>query len=731
MKYQEEEINSILISNSQPISLYFSEDDKNKLIKSKVDSVYSNPYRWLIELVTNGIDACKEANKPIKVDLIYDNTDILTLNGNGKIIIRDYGTGMSLDRMLNNYTAIGNSTKEDNEGAIGFFGIGRLSVLKYTKLYEINSYYQGTKYSFLMGLQDVERERRGEKYINKEYTLCNIFNTTTTEEDGLEVIVELNNSKDINNITSFINKEYLILQEFVNIVNIKTDLKYKEVWKSENCKILENHTHGGYMSISLGGVLYDLDDHKEELLTLCEKDKDLRAFLEICFSISSNIIFFVPLNKVKPTESRESIDIGYTKTLPNILEVVNKVKNEICDYLLTEIEKITNFFEILHIINSGSFKNSYILAKSLQFITINKKFGDTIIKDLEDLLKVNYRLYKISNTSQILRRNRNLFENSWNNTEQGKQLTGIDETIYKVSVEKYSDWDIQKPLIYQEFSKNDSGNIYSQILTKYNVNTAYILKESSPIITTTIADFFIPYTIDDCNNYSITIDNSNNIPKPKSDKNYNVGHYCFYNSDVNYTLDVITEQQFIDNYINFYYISYKEKDSLNKFYISTVLKLNPSIKICVISMDLIEKLKRKNLISDTNHLNTVSISTQQNKAYTAYMAIKPIIDNIYILLQSNKINFGKYTVPEINEIKFKVNHITEKLNISSSELSLVDAFIKMKIVELDTSLVFKYKKEFNYYLQQLRTLSKKDFNFLDSLHNSLILIESNNQINLF
>jgi len=64
------------------------------------------------------------------------------------IEIRDYGTGLSKEFMLNKYTQVGHSTKRKSNAQIGGFGIGRLSFLIVTEQAAITSYHDGMKYSF-------------------------------------------------------------------------------------------------------------------------------------------------------------------------------------------------------------------------------------------------------------------------------------------------------------------------------------------------------------------------------------------------------------------------------------------------------------------------------------------------------------------------------------------------------------------------------------------------------
>lgn len=147
-------------------------------------NLYSNPLQsFLRETVTNAYDSCVEAGTPGKsiIMLIQDKD-----SRNFTISIRDYGTGVSPERFNKIYKNIGSSTKRESNDYMGMFGIGRLSCLSVVDVAEINSYYNGTKYSYLM-------------YKNgMGINIDEVSQTHGNYRNGLEVVVEL--TKDISNL---------------------------------------------------------------------------------------------------------------------------------------------------------------------------------------------------------------------------------------------------------------------------------------------------------------------------------------------------------------------------------------------------------------------------------------------------------------------------------------------------------------------------------------------------
>jgi len=88
-----------------------------KAIKVLISDAYKSKYRWILELACNGIDACKEAGKPVDVTVEYAEGSWMT--GEPVMTISDKGVGMSEDTIDNLYTNFMASTKTTSNTAIG------------------------------------------------------------------------------------------------------------------------------------------------------------------------------------------------------------------------------------------------------------------------------------------------------------------------------------------------------------------------------------------------------------------------------------------------------------------------------------------------------------------------------------------------------------------------------------------------------------------------------------
>lgn len=147
------------------------------LLSSKL---YSKPVSaFFRETVANAKDSQIEAGKPDEPILIS-----MRESDSGKVCvaIRDYGTGLSPDRFKDVYLNIGSSTKRESNEFIGQLGIGRFSCLSCSTAAHIHNYYNGKCYYYIM--------------YKDNYNICidEIYQDNTTEENGISVEVELDNT---------------------------------------------------------------------------------------------------------------------------------------------------------------------------------------------------------------------------------------------------------------------------------------------------------------------------------------------------------------------------------------------------------------------------------------------------------------------------------------------------------------------------------------------------------
>lgn len=144
-----------------------------------IDGLYKNKIRIVIqEYSSNARDANIEAgtpDRPIEVQL--PTSDI------PKFAVRDFGPGISPDRMADVFCNLGESTKRDGNAQTGGFGLGAKCGYAYAKLstgkFRIITVFGSTKYSYVAYIND------GAPYIDL------VDEEPTSEPTGTTIVMDV------------------------------------------------------------------------------------------------------------------------------------------------------------------------------------------------------------------------------------------------------------------------------------------------------------------------------------------------------------------------------------------------------------------------------------------------------------------------------------------------------------------------------------------------------------
>src|SRR5690606_32060996 len=141
------------------------------------DTLYADKIKAVIrELSTNAYDAHVEAgnkDRPfdVKLPTILDPV----------FRIRDYGTGLSHEDVLNLYNTYFYSTKTESNEVVGALGLGSKSPYAYTSVFTVISYYNGVMRLYNSGLDE------------EDCPLCSFLHEEPTDQpNGLEISFGVN-----------------------------------------------------------------------------------------------------------------------------------------------------------------------------------------------------------------------------------------------------------------------------------------------------------------------------------------------------------------------------------------------------------------------------------------------------------------------------------------------------------------------------------------------------------
>lgn len=327
-------------------------------LKIWMDTLYSNKIPTIIrELTSNARDSHQVAGT-LDIPIEIHNPDSLIER---TFYVRDYGTGLSEEEVLNIYSVFFKSTKNQDNDQIGGFGLGSKTPLAYSDQFYVTSFYKGKKIQYMVFKDEVGYP-----------TLAKVGIESTDEPNGLKVEFAVN-EKDVFAFEEAICSFVRFSHNFnIKILNIPKDVLtgkddnfgYKEIGNipEMNIQILKRNFPETNRGILLGGIYYNLSDRifgyrwKEEQVMVFnsndplpydEVEKELGVKFspvmkekiksyDILFNrnVSQNFVLEFPIGSLEVTASRESL--SYSKKTS---EAIRNAYMLFINQIFTEYEK--------------------------------------------------------------------------------------------------------------------------------------------------------------------------------------------------------------------------------------------------------------------------------------------------------------------------------------------------------------------------------------------------------
>lgn len=329
-------------------------------------NLYSNPFAsFLRETISNAYDSHVEAKTDHPIILMidcksnYNDYSFRSLYSKEtyNISVRDYGVGISPERFQKIYTNIGSSTKRESNAYIGGWGIGRFAALSCSDNVQINSYYNGVKYSYIM---------------YKNGTGINIDKISETPGDykqGVEICVN-NIELDTDTVKNAINKLIFFDNLIIHANNIQgrlksyiSDFNDKQIERFNNLSCSDYHYIDSGIYAKVGNVLYEID-----------KNVVSHKLFE---GYGNFMAIECPIGSVNVTPNREQLQ--YTdKTIKKLKEVLDKAYDELSKMAMKQA--LQNFKTINDAYNFYANSSNLKLASRISFnVPTLLDFSDLIV----------------------------------------------------------------------------------------------------------------------------------------------------------------------------------------------------------------------------------------------------------------------------------------------------------------------------------------------------------------
>lgn len=139
-------------SSGEMQSHFFTIQDKGALFEILRSKMYSNPILAICrEITSNGRDAHREVGTPDKAVHIH-----LPFGLEPYYKVKDFGPGISPDRMVNIFISYTASTKREDNIQTGGFGLGAKTPFSYSDTFEVTTVHNGTRYSYTCLIDDTK-----------------------------------------------------------------------------------------------------------------------------------------------------------------------------------------------------------------------------------------------------------------------------------------------------------------------------------------------------------------------------------------------------------------------------------------------------------------------------------------------------------------------------------------------------------------------------------------------
>lgn len=251
-----------------------------RLVVDILSKLYAYPIRTLVqEYICNGRDAMREAGtwNKLPIEITVPNT----LDPVFKV--RDFGVGISPDRMENIFVNYGSSTKRNTNTQTGGFGIGAKSAFSYTDSFTVTSFYNGMRYLYVAHLGD-------EGGVNL------ISHNQTSQSNGVEISIGVK-PKDIPEFKNAIQRCVRFWSEPIKFLGSKDIYQLKPSLTLDNMTVYEGEARTIYL---IDGIEYDLME-EERTNYWHRKDNSLHDFHNI-------VAINIPNGYFKIASSRERLE---------------------------------------------------------------------------------------------------------------------------------------------------------------------------------------------------------------------------------------------------------------------------------------------------------------------------------------------------------------------------------------------------------------------------------------
>jgi anti-sigma regulatory factor (Ser/Thr protein kinase) len=244
MKLNEKDVDIESTETLESIDFSIDMNSLGVLMKGFSDNLYSNKIGSIVrEIASNCFDAHAEVGNTDPVEI-----EIVDRVGEYQITFRDFGPGLSPERIRMVYSKYFSSTKRDSNNEIGGFGIGAKSPFSYTDSFIVKTWVDNVEYHYIM--------HRG--VTVPEIKL--IYKAEVEHKNSTEIVIPIKNSSDLLKFKTELKSQlkYFDNIDYLGACGIENDYNILQIGPTvvrEGLRI----DAAGSLEVCIGKVRYPLD----------------------------------------------------------------------------------------------------------------------------------------------------------------------------------------------------------------------------------------------------------------------------------------------------------------------------------------------------------------------------------------------------------------------------------------------------------------------------------------
>lgn len=316
-------------SNLLPEEQYFSIENKGMIFDILRNKMYSNPILAICrEITCNARDAHREVGTPdLPIQIYLPNYNDPSLK------IKDFGPGISPERISNIFIKYAASTKRNDNIQTGGFGLGAKTPFSYSDSFNIITCFNGKKYTYICFIDETK--------IGK-ISLLNEENTS--QPNGTEIVIPVK-SNDFSSFYSGIEfaTRHWSTRPVVKDINNGFSWKEKEVYISgEDWVISRSVEWSKNFKAIIDEIEYpiQLNFDRSSALNLMPNQNIANFFS----NVSGDVLLYFKVGDLSLSASREQIYLD-NATKDKLISKFEKIYNDFNANLQSKIDQCSNLLQ--------------------------------------------------------------------------------------------------------------------------------------------------------------------------------------------------------------------------------------------------------------------------------------------------------------------------------------------------------------------------------------------------